>query len=126
MKKSTPGDDWPPLPPRPRPGHRFHMASIAMPFLGLSLAIGFLSLTPSFGGLNHWPTNSKAELKQTSQALWLLGIAGLVGLFSAGVSIARKEVPGYLAALGLLLNGPLVLLWLLTVGEMVIEWSGVR
>jgi hypothetical protein len=53
MKKSTPGDDWPPLPPRPRPGHRYHMVSIVMPFLGLSLAIGFLSLTPSFGGLNQ-------------------------------------------------------------------------
>ena len=43
MKKSAPGDDCPPL--APRPGHRYHAASIAMPFLGLAVAIGYLSFT---------------------------------------------------------------------------------
>jgi len=37
MKKSALGDDWPLLAPRPRPGHRYHAASIAMPFLGLAV-----------------------------------------------------------------------------------------
>jgi hypothetical protein len=58
-------------------------------------------------------------------AFWMLGIAGVVGLFAAGKSIARKENPGYLAILGLILNVPPVLLWLLRVSEKLIEWAGV-
>jgi hypothetical protein len=125
MKKSAPGDDWPPLAPRPRPGHRYHAASIAMPFLGLAVAIGYLCFTPSFGGLNHWPDISKQDHRRMTPAFWMLGIAGVVGLFAAGKSIARKEEPGYLAVLGLILNVPPVLLWLLRVAEKLIEWAGV-
>ena len=121
MKKSAPGDDWPPLAPRPRPGHRYHAASIAMPFLGLAVAIGYLCFTPSFGGLNHWPDISKQDHRRMTPAFWMLGIAGVVGLFAAGKSIARKEEPGYLAILGLILNVPPVLLWLLRVAEKLIE-----
>ena len=125
MKKSAPGDDWPPLVPSPRLGPRYHLVSIAMPFLGLAVAIGYLCFTPSFGGLNHWPDISKQDHRRMTPAFWMLGIAGVVGLFAAGKSIVRKEEPGYLAALGLVLNVPPVLLWLLRVAERLIEWAGV-
>jgi hypothetical protein len=50
----------------------------------------------------------------------------LAGYLQAGPpSIARKEKPGYLAILGLILNVPPVLLWLLRVSEKLIEWAGV-
>jgi hypothetical protein len=125
MKKPAPGDDRPP-PPRPCPGHRYHAASIAMTFLGLAVAIGYFSFTPSFGGLNHWPDISRQDHRRMTPAFWMLGIAGVAGLFAAGKSIARREEPGYLAALGLILNVPPVLLWLLRVAETLIEWAGVR
>lgn len=125
MKKSDPGDDWPPLAPRPRPGHRHHAASIAMPFLGLAVATGYLYFTPSFGGLDHWPDISKQDHRRMTPAFWMLGIPGVVGLFAAGKSIARKEEPGVLAVLGLILNVPPVLLWLLRMSEKLIEWAGV-
>lgn len=119
MKKSALGKDWP-------PGHRLQLASIGMPFLGLSAAIGFLYFTPGGGGLNHWPTISRQDYWELTQALWLLGIAGVIGLVAAGKSIARGEEPGSLAVLGLLLNVPPVLLWLLRVAERLMAWAGVR
>ena len=125
MKKSVLSDDWPPLAPRPRPGHRYHAASIAMPFLGLAVAIVYLWFTPSFGGLDHWPDISKQDHRRMTRAFWMLGIAGVVGLFAAGKSIARKEEPWYLAVLGLILNVPPVLLWLLRMADKLIEWAGV-
>ena len=50
-----------------------------------------------------------------------------MGLFAAGKSIARKEKPGYLAVLGVVLGVPPALLWLLRAGEkaLLIEWAGV-
>ena len=125
MKKSVLSDDWPPLAPRPRPGHRYHAASIAMPFLGLAVAIVYLWFTPSLGGLDHWPDISKQDHRRMTPAFWMLGIAGVVGLFAAGKSIARKEEPWYLAVLGLILNVPPVLLWLLRMADKLIEWAGV-
>jgi hypothetical protein len=125
MKKSTLGDDWPPLAPSPRPGHRYQVASIVVPFLGLAVAIGYLCFTPSFGGLNHWPDISRQDHRRMTPAFWMLGIAGVAGLFAAGKSIARKEKPVCLAALGLILNVPPVLLWLLMLAETLIDWAGV-
>jgi hypothetical protein len=96
-----------------------------MPFLGLAVAIGYLWFTPSFGGLNHWPDISKQDHRRMTPAFWMLGIAGVVGLLAAGKSIAWKEEPWYVAVLGLILNVPPVLLWLLRVAETLIEWAGV-
>ena len=125
MKKPAPGDDGPPLPPRPRPGHRYLIASIVMPFLGLALAIGYLSTTPSFGGLDHWPTTSREDHKPRRGRAGCWGLPGGRAC-SAVKSITGKEEPGYLAALGLLLNLPFVLLWLMMMGERLIEWFGVK
>ena len=58
MKKSVPGDDWPPMAPRPRPGHRHYLVSIAMPFLGLAVAIGYVGLA---GGVDFGDHISKEE-----------------------------------------------------------------
>ena len=108
------------------PGSPAHAASVAMPLLlieGRRHGMNFTS--PCFGGLNHWPDISKQDHRRMTPAFWMLGIAGVVGLFAAGKSIARKEEPWYLAVLGLILNVPPVLLWLLRVADKLIEWAGV-
>ena len=97
-----------------------------MPFLGLLLAFGYPSMTPTFGGLNHRPDISRDERGQVTVAFRLTGIAGLVGLGSAVETIARWGGPGCLAAPGLLLNGAPVPPWLLEVGEAVVDRLGFK
>src|SRR5262249_47775413 len=90
--------------PKPCPGPRYNLLSVAAPFLGVLAVLVFMGIVGTEG---HWYWTWRG-----GAAMGILASACVVGVVFAFVALARSERLWGLTALGFFLNAPLPLLLL--------------
>src|SRR5262245_14233904 len=102
------------VPRRPRPC--FNLMSVLAPFVGILATIMFLGLTGD-GGLWYWNLGSG-----DAWVAFFLGASCLAGLVTGLVATVRKEQMWGLTAVGMLLNAPVVMAFLVASVSALIGW----